>query len=96
VRKGLRGLGATRAGGGDIIVPGGVGAEVALSRPHLVEASCVKLGEAHERVGFKRGAIRVSLWVRRGQFPLLHKEFPAEELELRVCAARGGSGVRLA
>jgi len=53
VRKGLRGLGATRAGGGAIIVPGRVGAEVALPRPHLVKASCIKLGEAHERVGFK-------------------------------------------
>jgi len=49
----LGGLGAAGAGGGAIIVPGRVGAEVALPRPHLVKASCVELGEAHERMGFK-------------------------------------------
>jgi len=53
VREGLRGLGAAGAGGGAIIVPGWVGAEVALPRPHLVKATRIELGEAHERVGFE-------------------------------------------
>jgi len=39
------------ARGGDIAVPGGVGAEVALPRSHLVEAARSELVEAHERVG---------------------------------------------
>ena len=53
MREGPGGLGAAGAGGGAIIVPGWVGAEVALSRPDLVKATRIELGEAHERVGFK-------------------------------------------
>jgi len=96
VLEGLGGHGASGAGGGTIIVPGWVGAEVALPRPHLVKATCVELGEAHERMGLERGAVGISRWVWRGPFPLLHKEFPAEEFKLRVRAARGRSGVCLA
>jgi len=46
--EGLRGLAATGAGVGTVVVPGRVGAEVTLSRPHLVKATRVELGEAHE------------------------------------------------
>ena len=51
--EGFGGLGTAGAGGGAIIVPGWVGAEVAFPRPHLVKATCVELGEAHERMGSK-------------------------------------------
>ena len=49
--KSLGGFLAAGAGGRGGIVPGGVGAEVALSRPHLMEATRVECGEAHERIG---------------------------------------------
>ena len=49
--EGLGGLVALGAGGGAVVVPGRVGAKVALTRPHLVQASRVELGEAHERMG---------------------------------------------
>jgi len=49
--EGLRGLLAAGAGGGDFAVPGGVGAEIALTRPHLVQATRSKFVEAHERMG---------------------------------------------
>ena len=39
--------------------------------------------------------MRVSRGVRRGFFPLFHEEVPAEELKVRVGAARR-AGVRLA
>jgi len=49
----LGGAKTTGAGGGDVAVPGRVGAEVTLSRPHLVEASRGELVEPHERVGLE-------------------------------------------
>ena len=76
----LRGLGAAGAGGGAVVVPGGMCAEVALARPHLVEATRVKLGKAHEGVGFERRAVFVSGGVRRNQFPFLHEAVLAQEL----------------
>ena len=80
------------AGGVDIAVPGGVGAEVALPRSHLVEAACGKPVLAHERVRLERGAVWVPGWVRRGLFPLFEEKTPALELDLGVVAAREGSG----
>jgi len=50
VFEGLGGLVTAGAGGWAVVVPGRVGAEVAFARPHLVEATCVEFGEAHERV----------------------------------------------
>ena len=47
VREGLRGFQAAGAGGRGRVVPGGVGAEVAFTRPHLVKAAPVEFGEAH-------------------------------------------------
>ena len=47
------------ARGGDIAVPGGVGAEVALPRSHRVEAARKKPVKAHERVRLKGGAVWV-------------------------------------
>jgi len=88
VLEGLRGFGAAGAGGGAIVIPGGVCAKVALARPHLVEATRVELGKAHEGVGFQRGAVFVSGGVRRNQFPFFHETVPTQKLELGVGAAR--------
>jgi len=96
VLEGLRGIAAARAGGGAIIVPGRVGAEVALTRPHLVQATHVELGKAHEGVGFQRGAVFISGGVRHNQIPFFHEAVLAQELELGVGVARGGRRVRLA
>ena len=89
----LAGLAASGAGGWAVIVPGWVGAEVALPRPHLVEASRIELREAHKRVGRQRGAVGVACRNRRFLLPFFHEEFLAEELKLRVGAARRGDGV---
>jgi len=51
VLEGFGGFGAAGAGGWATLVPGRVGAVVALSRPHLVKATRVECGEAHERMG---------------------------------------------
>jgi len=51
--EGLRGLFTARAGGRGRIIPGGVGAEVTLARSHLVQATSVKLGEAHKGMGLQ-------------------------------------------
>jgi len=80
----------TRARGGDFAVPGGVGAEVALPRSHLVEAARGELVEAHERVGLQRGAERVPGRVWSGLVPIFHEAVLALKLKLRVGAARGG------
>jgi len=82
----------TGARGGDFAVPGGVGAEVALSRSHLVEAARGELVVAHEGVGLQRGAERVPGRVWSGLVPFFHEEVLALEFKLRVGAARGGSG----
>ena len=55
VLEGLRGFHAAGAGGRGGIIPGRVGAEVALPRPHLVKATRVELGEAHKQMGFSEG-----------------------------------------
>ena len=89
------GFAAPGAGGRAFIVPGWVGAEVALPRPHLVKATRVELGKTHKWVGRQRGAVGVSFRTRRFILPLLHQEFLAEELKLRVGAARGRVGVSL-
>ena len=47
----LGGAATTGAGGGDFVVPGRVGAEVALPRSHLEEATRGELVKPHERVG---------------------------------------------
>jgi len=93
VFKCLGGFLAFGAGGGDIVVPGGVGAEVALPRSHLVEAARGELVEAHKRVRFEGGAVWVSVRTRRGLVPFLHEEVVALELELGVGASRRGLGV---
>ena len=51
VFKGLGGLVAAGTGGRSIVAPGGVCAEVALARPHLVKAARGELVKAHEWVG---------------------------------------------
>jgi len=89
----LRGFGAAGAGGGAIVVPGGVCAKVALARPHLVQATRVELGKPHEGVGFQRGAVFVSGGVRRSHFPFFHETVLTQELELGVGAARKGRRV---
>jgi len=89
----LRGFGAAGAGGGAIVVPGGVCTKVALAKPHLVQATRVELGKAHEGVGFQRGAIFVSGGVWRNHFPFFHETVPTQELELGVGAARRGRRV---
>ena len=78
----LRGILAFPAGGGGIAVPGGVGAEVAFPRSHLVEAARGELVKAHERVRFKRGAVRVSGRVWCGLLLFFHKETPTLELQV--------------
>jgi len=86
-------LGGTLAAGacvGGVAVPGGVGAEVALPRSHLVDASRGELVKAHERVRLKGVVVGVSGVVRSGLLPFLHEEVSALELELGVGAARGG------
>ena len=94
--EGFGGLGTAGAGGQAIVVPGRVGAEVALARPHLVEATCVQFWEAHERMGLQRGVVLVPGWVWRSLLPFSHEEVLAQELELRVSAARGGRGIGFA
>ena len=49
--EGFGGFGAAGAGSWAIVIPGRVGAVVALSRPHLVKATRVEFGEPHERMG---------------------------------------------
>ena len=93
--EGLGSLGASGAGGWAVVVPGRVSAEVAVARPHLVKATRVEFGEAHKRMRLERGAVCVSRGVRCFLLPLFHEEFSAQDLELRVVAARGGAGVRL-
>jgi len=66
MREGLGGFFASGAGRWGIIVPGGVGAEVALPRPYLLEATRVELVKAHERVGFQPGPGGVPGRVRCG------------------------------
>jgi len=58
--EGLKGRVAAAAGGRDIAVPGGMCAEVARTRSHLVPAARGKLVEPHEQIGYKQGAVRVS------------------------------------
>jgi len=87
--KGLGDLVTAGTGGRGVVAPGGVCAEVALARPHLVKAARGELVEAHEWVGLDRGAVRVSGRVRCGLFPLLDEEVPTLELQLGVGAARG-------
>ena len=49
--EGFRGFCTAGAGGRAIVVPGRMCAETALPRSHLVQATCVKLEEGHERMG---------------------------------------------
>jgi len=93
--EGLGGDLAAGAGGGGIVVPRGVGAEVALTRPHLVETTGGKLVYAHERVGLERGAERVSGRIWRGLVPFFHEEVLALKPWLGVGAARGGLRVAI-
>ena len=92
----LGGVLTARAGGGGIVVPGGVGADVALPRSHLVEPAGGELVEPHKRVGFQRGSIWISGWVGRGPDPFFHEEVLAPKVERGVGAARGGLGVEFA
>jgi len=49
--KGLGGAQASGAGGGGVVIPRSMGAEVALRRSPLVEAARGKFVQAHEGVG---------------------------------------------
>jgi len=95
VLKRLGGLQATGARGGDFAIPGGVGAEVALPRSHLVEATQGEFVKAHERVGLQRGAEGVPGWVWSGPVPFFHEEVLSLDFKLPVGAARGGLGVEV-
>ena len=87
---------AAGARGGDFAVPGGVGAEVALPRSHLVEAARGEFVEAHERVGLQRGLVWVPGRVWSGLVPFFHEEVLALKFKLRVGATRGGLREELA
>ena len=69
--------------GGGGIDPREVGGEIALLCSHLVDASCHKFAQAHERVGGDRQRVGV---IRQGQghsFPIHSEErfrFPSESL----------------
>jgi len=52
-------------------------ADVAVTRPHLVEPSCIELVEAHEGVVLERRAVWVSDWVRGPGLPFYHEEVAA-------------------
>jgi len=80
--EGLGGLLAAGAGGRGIVVPRGVGAEVALPRSHLVEAARGELVEAHKWVGSEPGAVGVSGRVWTGLVPFFHEEVLTFEFEL--------------
>ena len=68
--EGLWGLVAPGAGRRDVdVIPGGMCAEVALARPHLVQVARGELVEAHKPMGPERGAVWVAGRVRRGFFP---------------------------
>ena len=86
----------TGARGGDFTVPGGVGAEVAFPRSHLVKAARSTFVEPHEQVGLQRGAERVPGRVWSVLVPFFHEEGLGLMLELWVGAARGGLGVEIA
>ena len=90
----LGGTLASRAGGGAVAVPGGVGAEIALPRSHLVEASRREFVQPHERVGSERGAERVPGGIRCGRVPFFHEEVLALKLQLGIGAAPGWLGVK--
>jgi len=51
VLEGLRGITAAGAGGRAVVVPRWVDGKVARARPHLVQATRVEFGEAHEGMG---------------------------------------------
>jgi len=72
VREGLRGLVAAGTGGGGVVAPRRVCAEVALARPHLGEATRGELVEAHERMGLERGTVGIAGRVGRCFFPFFH------------------------
>ena len=85
-----------RACGGGVAVPGGVGAQVALPRSHLVEVAGREPVEAHERMGLQRGLEWVPGRVRSGLVPFFHEEVLALKLKLRVGAARGRLRIEVA
>jgi len=67
VVKGLSCSAAPRAGGGSVpVVPGRMGCEVALARPHLMGAAGKEFGKTHIGVGRKRGEICI-VWRRVGK-----------------------------
>ena len=58
--KGLSRGAAPRAGGGSVpVVPGRMGREVALARPHLMEVASKEFGKTHNGVRGKRGEVRI-------------------------------------
>ena len=75
---------AAGAGGGEVTVPGWVGAEVTLPRSHLVEATRGEPVQTHKRVGFGLWWVWVPGRVWRSLVPFLHEEVLALELELGV------------
>ena len=82
--EGLGGSPAPGTEGREIAIePGGVGGQVALSRPHLMNAPCEELGEPHKGVGGKGG--REGVPCRRGG----HGEPVAEEDGPRFFFHRG-------
>jgi len=71
VLKGFSRGAASEAEGGSVsIKPGGMGCEVALTGPHLVEAPGHELGEAHKGVWCERGGVRIAWGGRSERAPL--------------------------
>ena len=89
----LRRILAPWVGHGVIIVPGGVGPEVALPRSRLVDATGGKLVEAYKGVGLQRGGVRVPGQVWRSFDPFFHEQSLALKPQHGVGAAQGGCGV---
>jgi len=54
-----------------------MGAKVAFTRPHLVEASHIEFVEAHKGVGPERRAVWVPGQIRGLGFPFWHEEVAA-------------------
>lgn len=75
VLEGFGGGAAPRAKGWRVLVePGGVGSEVALPGPYLMDAAGKKFGEAHERIGGEGGTEGVPQRGGSEEGPLLEED----------------------
>ena len=58
--EGLRGFFASGAGGGVMVIPRQVGAEVTFSRSHLGKPTRIEFVEAPKRMGLEGGGVWIS------------------------------------